>query len=134
MTSIELIRPAGLVQTPAFSHLAVVPPQATHIYIGGQNAVDADGNLVGRDDIVAQVEQVMANLQTALAAAGASMNDVISLAITLVDGVDLQAGYGAAAPHLAGRETPPLVTAAFVTGLGVPGALIELSALAAVVR
>ena len=98
MTSIELLSPADLVQSPAFSHVAVVPAGATQIYVGGQNAVDAQGNLVGGDDIVAQVERVMANLETALESAGASMTDLISVTILLVEGTDLQAGYGAAAP------------------------------------
>ena len=76
----------------------------------------------------------MANLETALESAGASMTDLISVTILLVEGTDLQAGYGAAAPKLAGNEQPPLVTAAIVSALGVPGALIELSAVAAFVR
>ncbi|WP_091966466.1 hypothetical protein [Propionibacterium cyclohexanicum] len=50
MTSIPLLRPHGLVSSPAFSHVAVVPPGATTIYGGGQNAVDAAGALVGGDD------------------------------------------------------------------------------------
>jgi hypothetical protein len=41
----SLLRPEGLVQSPAFAHVAVVPPGATTIYIGGQNGVAADGTL-----------------------------------------------------------------------------------------
>ena len=133
-TSIQLLRPAGLVQSPAFSHVAIIPPGATQIYVGGQNAVDGDGNLVGAGDVVAQVEQTMANLQTALQAAGATMSDLVSLMVIMVEGVDLLAGYGAAARHLAVGEGAPLVTAAIVRGLAVPGVLVEVSAVAAVVR
>lgn len=50
-----------------------------------------------------------------------------------VDGVDLAAAYGAIAPLLASDE-PPLVLGARVAGLGVPGTLIEVSAIAAVLR
>jgi enamine deaminase RidA (YjgF/YER057c/UK114 family) len=39
--------------------VAAVPPDATTIYIAGQNAVDGDGTLVGGDDIAAQTEKVM---------------------------------------------------------------------------
>jgi len=53
MAQTSLLRPEGLVQSPAFSHVAVVPPGATTVYIGGQNAVDGDGTLVGGDDIAA---------------------------------------------------------------------------------
>ena len=132
-TSIELLRPPGLVQSPAFSHVAVLPPNATQILVGGQNGVDGEGRVVG-DDIVAQVEQTMTNLETALAAAGATLADLVSLTVLLVDGVDLRAGYGAAARRLTGGDRAPLVTAAIVSALGVPGALVEVSAVAAVVR
>jgi hypothetical protein len=40
MNHIELLRPDGLVISPAFSHVAVIPPGATTIHVGGQNAVD----------------------------------------------------------------------------------------------
>ena len=114
--------------------MAVIPSDATQILIGGQNAVDEQGTLVGPGDLVAQVDQVMANLTVALAAAGATMADLVSLSIALVEGTDLRAGYAAAAAQLSGTQPPPLVTAAIVAGLGVPGALIELSAIAAIVR
>lgn len=133
-TSIDLLRPAGLVQSPAFSHVAVIPPQATQIHVGGQNAVDAGGRLVGADDVVAQVDQTMANVQTALSAVGATMADLVSLTVILAEGVDLRAGYTAAARHLAVGDRAPLVTAAIVRGLAVPGALVEVSAVAAVLR
>lgn len=132
MSQISLLRPEGLVQSPAFSHVAVVPPGATTIYIGGQNAVTADGALVGGDDVVAQTEQVMANLRVALAAAGATVHDLVMVTVLLVEGVDLNQAYPVAAAALAGAA--PLVTAMRVAGLGVPGALIEVSAIAAVSR
>ena len=132
-TSIELLRPQGLVQSPAFSHVAVIPPEATQILVGGQNGVNGEGQLVG-EDVVAQVDQTMANLRTALAAADASMTDVVAMTVLLVDGSDLRAGYGAAARHLPTGDGAPLVTAAIVSALGVPGALVEVAAVAAVVR
>ena len=55
MAEIQRLRPEGLVHSPAFSHVAVVPPGATTVYVGGQNAVDADGALVGGSDVAAPV-------------------------------------------------------------------------------
>ena len=133
MTSIQLIRPAGLVSSPAFSHVAVVPPGATTIYIGGQNSVDETGTLVGGDDVAAQSTRAVANAITALAAAGATADDVVQWTVMFVDGVDLAAAYAAVASTLASEE-PPLVLSARVSGLGVPGVLVEVSAIAAVVR
>ena len=127
---IAMLRPDGLVHSPAFSHVAVVPPGATTIYVGGQNAVTGDGTLVGEGDVVAQTEQVMANLHVALAAAGATVHDLVMLTILLFDEVDLAVAYPVAAAELGGAA--PLVLAARVTGLAVPGALLEVSAVAAV--
>jgi enamine deaminase RidA (YjgF/YER057c/UK114 family) len=130
MAQKSLLRPEGLVRSPAFSHVAVVPPGATTVYVGGQNAVDGNGTLVGGDDVAAQTQQVMTNLHVALAAAGASVQDLVMMTILLVDGVDLAAAYPVAAAELAGAAPP--VVAVRVAGLAVPGALLEVSAVAAV--
>ncbi|MGM7678357.1 RidA family protein [Microbacterium sp. A94] len=133
MTSVQRLRPSGLVSSPAFSHVAIVPPGATTIYVGGQNSVDADGSLVGADDVAAQSRRALANARTALEAAGATIDDVVQWTVLFVDGVDLAAAYGAIARDLASDE-PPLVTGARVAGLGVPGALVEIGAVAALMR
>ena len=117
-------------QSPAFTHVAVVPPGATTVYIGGQNAVDGDGALVGGDDVAAQTQQVMKNLHVALAAAGASVQDLVMMTVLFVDGVDLAAAYPVAAAELAGAAPP--VVGVRVAGLALPGALVEVSAVAAV--
>jgi enamine deaminase RidA (YjgF/YER057c/UK114 family) len=130
MAQTSLLRPEGLMQSPAFTHVAVVPPGATTVYIGGQNAVDGDGKLVGGDDIAAQTRQVMTNLHVALAAAGATFQDLVMMTILLVEGADLASAYPVAAAELAGAAPP--VVAARVAGLAVPGALLEVSAVAAV--
>lgn len=133
MSSIERLRPTGLVSSPAFSHVAIVPPNATTVYIGGQNSVDADGVLIGEGDAAAQCVRALENARTALTAAGATLDDVVQWTVLLVDGVDVGAAYGAIASQLA-SDDPALVTAALVAGLGVPGALVEIGAVAAVVR
>lgn len=134
MDDIKLLRPDGLVSSPAFTHVAEIPTNATTIMIGGQNAVDAAGNLVGGDDIAEQARQVMNNLHTALAAADASVADLVSITVFFVDGVDVQAAYAVAAEMLATDGEPPLIVSAMVSGLAVPGALLELTATAALVR
>lgn len=128
----SLLRPEGLLRSPAFSHVAVVPPGATTIYVGGQNSVDSNGALIGEGDVAAQTQQVMANPETALASAGADVHDLVMLTILIVDGVDLADAYPVAAGELAGAA-PPVVVAR-VAGLAVAGALVEASAVAAVTR
>lgn len=127
---ITRLQPAGLVVSPAFSHVAVVPPGATTIYVGGQNGVDATGAIVSAD-VTAQAVRAIDNTEVALAAAGATLADVVQWTVLIAAEADLRAAYGAIAPRLATGGAPPLVTAALVTGLGVPGALIEVSAIAA---
>ena len=133
MASIQRLRPEGLVSSPAFSHVAVIPPGATTIYVGGQNAVDADGALVGADDVATQAARALANARIALASVGATVDDVVQWTVLFVDGVDLAAAYRAIAADLV-SDSPPLVTGARVAGLGVPGALVEIGAIAAVIR
>jgi enamine deaminase RidA (YjgF/YER057c/UK114 family) len=133
MERIQRIRPEGLVSSPAFSHVAIVPPGATTIYVGGQNAVNGEGTLLGEGDVALQAFHALDNARIALAAAGATVGDVVQWTVLFVDGVDLAAAYGAIAPELASDE-PALVTGARVAGLGVPGALIEIGAVAAILR
>lgn len=128
---IHLLQPEGLVVSPAFSHVAVVPPDATTIYVGGQNGIDATGAVVS-DDVAEQSRRAVDNVATALRAGGASLADVVHWTVLIAEDADLGAAYGAIAPKLARDGAPPLVTAARVAGLGVPGALIEVSAIAAV--
>ena len=128
---ITRLQPAGLVMSPAFSHVAIVPPGATTIYVGGQNGVDATGSIVS-SDVAEQSVRAIDNAGVALDAAGASLADVLQWTVFIAAGADLGAAYGAIAPRLATGGAPPLVTAALVAGLGVPGALIEVSAIAAV--
>jgi len=127
------MQPAGLVVSPAFSHVAVVPPGATTIYVGGQNGVDENGAVISAD-AGEQSLRALENARIALEAAGAGLDDVVSWTVLIHQDEDLRAAYAAVASTLARDGAPPLVTAAIVAGLGVPGALIEVSAIAAVVR
>lgn len=130
---ITLVQPEGLVVSPAFSHVAVVPPGATTIVVGGQNGVDEAGAVVSAD-AAEQSARAVENARVALESVGAGLDDVISWTVLIHQDADLRAAYGAVASKLARDGAPPLVTAALVAGLGVPGALIEVSAVAAVIR
>jgi enamine deaminase RidA (YjgF/YER057c/UK114 family) len=128
---ITRMQPAGLVVSPAFSHVAVVPAGATTIYVGGQNGVDESGAVVS-DDVAAQSSRAIDNAEVALKAAGATLADVVQWTVLIHVDADLNAAYGAVGPKLGGDGPPPLVTASRVAGFGVPGALVEVSAIAAV--
>ena len=135
MTSgrVELLSPDGLVRSPAFSHVAVVSGAVRTIYIGGQDAVTADGEIVGKGDLAAQTTQILTNIETALAAAGAGLEHIIKWNVLVVEGQPIQAGFEAFQRFWGIRPTPPpLITAAIVKGLGHPDWLAEIDAVAVV--
>ena len=80
---ITRINPAGLHTTPGYHHITVVECGRT-AYLAGQCPLGPDGALVGRDDLDAQVDQVVANALTALAAVGAGPADVVRSVIYVV--------------------------------------------------
>ncbi|MFE4468776.1 RidA family protein [Leifsonia sp. NPDC056824] len=129
--AVTFLQPDGLVRSPAFSHVAVVPAGSATVYLGGQNGVDETGALVS-PEVGAQAARALENAKVALAAAGATLDDVVQWFVLIDASADLRAAYGAIAPQLGREGAPPLVTGSRVAGLGVPGALIEISAIAAV--
>src|SRR4030095_1080277 len=92
---VEFLNPDGLPRNPAFSNVAVVSGNVRTIYIGGQDAVDAQGHIVGIGDIAAQTEQVLRNMRTALEAAGAGPEHVVKWNVFILDGQDFASGYAA---------------------------------------
>jgi enamine deaminase RidA (YjgF/YER057c/UK114 family) len=129
---VEFLNPDGLPQNPAFSNVAVVSGNVRTIYIGGQDAVDAEGNVVGIGDIAAQTEQVLRNLRTALEAAGAGPKHVVKWNVLIAEGQDFRAGYAAFQRVWGDRPDPPVITAAVVKGLAHPDFLVEMDAIAVV--
>ena len=131
---VERINPAELARPSGFSH-AVAVTGGRMVFLAGQVGMDPDGKVVS-GGVVAQFEQALANLLTALAAAGGQPADLVSLSIYIVDLADYQAHakeIGAVWRRLAGTEYPA------TAGVGVarlwdPQALVELQGIAAVNR
>ena len=124
------LNPAGLHQNPAFTQAVVVEGSAKTIYIGGQNAVSADGQIVGAGDLAAQAEQVFRNLATILAAAGASLHDVIKWTIYVVHGQDIRPAFGVFQRTWGTQPNPPAISVLMVAGLANPAFLMEVEAIA----
>jgi len=129
---VEFINPDGLIRNPAFTNVAVVSGAVRTIYIGGQDAITADGEIVGKGDLAAQTTQVLRNLETALAAAGAGIEHVVKLNILIVHGQDIRTGFGAYQATWGAPANPPLVTGAMVAALAHPDFLVEIEAIAVV--
>ena len=73
---LQFLNPKGLSKPSGYTQV-VVAQTGRLVYVSGQVPLNASGEVVGKGDLRAQVTQVMENLKTALAAAGATMNDVI---------------------------------------------------------
>lgn len=129
---IQYINPDGLPKNPAFTNVIVVTGKVKTIYIGGQDAVDASGKIVGKGDIRQQTEQVLANLQTALKAAGAELEHIIKWNVYVVQGQPLQPGFEVFQQVWGNRPNPPAITFMFVSGLSNPDFLVEMDAIAVV--
>lgn len=127
MANVEYPAPSGLHRNPAYSHVAVIPPGAALVWVGGQNAVNGDGRIVGVGDLGAQARQVKANVETALEAAGCGWGDVVRVHVLLRAGLDPRQAYAPFAPALGARPSPPLVLAAQVVALAHPDFLLEVA-------
>ena len=128
--TVERINPEAMHTNPAFTQMIVVPANARTAIIGGQNAVNAEGEIVGKGDFAKQTKQALKNLVTCLEAVDASVDDLIQVKIYMKEGEDLRAGFGEWMKVWGQRTNPPLVTGLFVSALANPDFLIEIEATA----
>ena len=115
------------------SHVAEIV-SGKMVYIAGQVALNKDGQLVGKDDFAAQVQQVFANLGQALKSADGSFADVVKLNYFCVDRVDRSqmAVARSTRDRYVNTQAPPVSTFVFVSSLVNPDWLIEIEAVAVV--
>ena len=124
----QLITPPTLPKIPGFSQLAVVE-SGRLAFIAGQVALDASGNLIGKDDIRAQLKQVFENLNAALTSAGGTFRDIVKWNIYYTDSSHL-AAFREIRDEYIDLKNPPVSTAVQVAGLFRPEFLIEIEAVA----
>lgn len=126
------LNPDNLPKNRAFTQVVSVSGAVKTIYVGGQDAVDEQGNIVGKGDIGAQTQQALVNLQKALAAAGAELEHIVKWNVYIVQGQSLQQGFAAFQHVWGNRPNPPAITGMFVAGLAHPDFLVEIDAIAVV--
>ena len=129
---VQYINPDELSKNPAFTNVIVVNGSVKTVYVGGQNALDAAGIIIGRGDFKAQTEQVLRNIQAALSAGGARLEHVVKWNLYVVQGQPLQAGFEVFQEFWGRRPNPPAITMAFVAGLANPDFLVEMDAIAVI--
>jgi len=113
-----------------FSHYTDAVRAGDLLFVSGCVALDANGELVGEGDVVAQARQVFSNIGLCLAAAGASFADVVKVTIFLTDIAD-RARINPVREQFFG-ETRPASTLVEVSALVLPELLIEVEAVAVV--
>ena len=126
---IQRTNPPGLSTPTGYSHVVSARGGRT-IYIAGQVALDATGQLVGDGDLAAQTRQVFANLEVALKAAGATFDDVVKTNYYLRDAAQVQVIRDVRAKYF--TKALPASTLVEVSRLANPGFLIEIEVIAVV--
>ncbi len=94
------------------------------IWVSGTTATDNNGNIVGKGDAAAQTRQIIANITSALTAAGASLSDVVRTRIFVTDMTQWEA-IGRAHGE-AFRDIRPAATMVEVRRLIDPDLLVEI--------
>lgn len=115
---------------PVFAHSADAVRAAGLLFVAGVLPADADGALVGGDDVVAQAERVFADLGAVLTAGGSSFEHVAKVSVFLTDVHD-RAAINPVRERAFG-EARPASTLVEVSALAIPGAKIEVDAIAVV--
>lgn len=126
------IQPSGLSKPIGYTHV-VAASGSRMIFIAGQVAYDASGQIIGVGDLRAQTEQVFKNLQVALAAAGATFADVVKWTIFVVNYEPAdRAVIAEVRQQFVLNNPPPASTLVGVQSLVLPELLIEVEAIAVV--
>jgi enamine deaminase RidA (YjgF/YER057c/UK114 family) len=128
----EMLNPDELARPTGFSH-AVAAANGRTVYLGGQTAHDRDGKIDGTT-MAEQFGRAAANVVTALASAGGSPEDLVSLTIYVTDVAEYRAALeelGAAYRRHFGKHYPAIALFE-VSGLFDPAAKVELVGIAVV--
>lgn len=127
---LQFLAPAMVAPTRGYTP-AVKVLAGNAIYLSGQVALDASGELVGRGDFRAQAGQVFENIKVALAAAGADFSHVVKLNIYLLDRSNLPV-LREVRDQYVNTAAPPASTLVEVRGLAREDFLLEVEAIASV--
>lgn len=124
--SVTFLHPAGLAPSPSYTPVVQVSGGRT-VYISGQIALDAQGQIVGVGDFEAQARQVFGNLRLALDAAGMTFQHVIKLGLYVTDMGHLATLRRVRDEHVNAAQ-PPASTLVQVAALAYPDLLFEADA------
>jgi enamine deaminase RidA (YjgF/YER057c/UK114 family) len=118
-----LVNPEALHPAPGFSHVAVAEGTRV-VHFAGQLGLAADFSLVA-DDLYGQTVGAMRNVRTAMEAVGVSWEQIVRRTIYTLEPTAYET-ITAAIDEVTGGAEHPAQTIVGVTGLAVPGCLIEI--------
>lgn len=126
----ELINPASLHPAPGFSHITVATGART-IYFAGQVALDREFAIIGEGDLRAQTIAAMRNLETAMREIDVTWDDIVRRTVYTTMPGEFET-ISSAMDEVTGGTQHPAQTIAGVSGLALPGLMIEIEATASV--
>ena len=130
MEKINYINPDNMAEPRGYSHAISIKGNHETVYIGGQNAIDENGALVGKDNLKEQTKQVLINIEKILKELDAKLENIVKFNIYLVQGQTPQDGFQVFQEKWGNNQNYPTITGLFVAGLGNPDWLIEVDAVA----
>jgi enamine deaminase RidA (YjgF/YER057c/UK114 family) len=125
-----LTNPPELHPAPGFSHVAEATGSRL-VCFAGQVALDPQFGIVGGDDLFEQTKAAMRNLETAIRAVGVEWGDIVRRTIYTLAPTEFET-ITRAIEEVTGETEHPAQTIVGVTGLALPGLLIEIECTAAV--
>lgn len=123
-----LINPPTLHPTPGFSHAAIASGKRIVVF-AGQTALDPQFQLIGENDLHAQTIAAMRNLETAMRETGIGWDDIVKRTVFTLHPTEFET-ITAAIDQVTGAAAHPPQTLVGVSGLAIPGLLIEIEAMA----
>lgn len=127
----EVINPWEWQEQYGFVHANKVTDAGTMLYAAGQISVDENGQIVSPGNMQAQLDQVIANIETILTAAGMDFSHVVRLNVFTTDMPRMLAAHDHMAGLLRTRNCQHAGTLVGVTALAHPEALVEIEVTAA---
>jgi len=126
----QVTNPPALHPAPGFSHIAEERGRRV-VHFAGQVALDREFGIVGGDDLFEQTKAAMRNVEVALEAAGAGWGDVVRRTIYTLHPTEFET-IARAISEITGEAEEPAQTIVGVTGLALPGLLIEIECTASI--
>lgn len=124
--NIQHINPPGLSNSPAYTQVVAAKP-GTVVWISGQVAQNSKGEVVGKGDLKAQLNQAWENVRLALAGSGAAFQDVVKVTTYVVNyKPSMRNDLRAARLRFMGAGEPPAATLVGVQSLASEEWLVEI--------